>query len=330
MPDINHSYNLYCTILNITSTFGFDFVTYLQIKFRNVVPMSTRIADLLERMSEPFSENRFPNSLAAMQFINSNNAQLNPQTSNYVKNSLSTSLEDSTMSSQAASESKNDGPDNNFLNLEQAHDNTISYRNPKPRRRLQVTTSAPSGDLQIDIKECTISFENLYLMGFAGAWNSIVTSMFGTALRMRILPVMLFSVPFVLAGAVITKTAVSDILISHQILVSSSRVEVSSRIAKQRVRRVLISRDDLLAVTILDGDRIVETWRSPVSDEEDSEIKEMLSDVPSTVGGWILSGTGTDSSSLVFVRRGDTSFELHCDLSYQSLLPAFQALKARL
>ena len=289
------------------------------------------------------AEDRFPNAMAALNFLN---AKKNISSETRLR-SFSYGLHPS-MSSQIESVIEDEEE-----SMEEATPDYTGQNSPKDAmrqrmdsgvgggerisrtgtRRVEITKSVSNtGDLRIDLKECSITFENLFLMGFAGAWNTAVTTIFGTALRTRTLPLMLFSVPFVLAGAVVTKLAVSDILVSHQLIVSSSRIEIISRIAKREVRRIVISRDDLIAIAVIEDDRIVQSWRSPNTSEEASEVIEKLSDLPpSSVGGWILSGSSSaESSSLVFVRRADTSFELNCDLPSHKLIPTFDSLVARL
>lgn len=139
---------------------------------------------------------------------------------------------------------------------------------------------------------------------------------------------MAFSVPFVLAGAAVTKAGLSGLLVSHRILVTGAALRIESRIARRAVRSVTISRKDLLGVALLDADeRPLMQRMAPAALEGEA--------VDLGAGGWLLSADESDSSSLLFVRRregadGVERLSLEVDVPAECLVPAFESLAERL
>lgn len=140
---------------------------------------------------------------------------------------------------------------------------------------------------------------------------------------------MAFSVPFVLAGAAVTKAGLSGLLVSHRILVTGAALRIESRIARRAVRSVTISRKDLLGVALLDADeRPLMQRMAPAALEGEA--------VDLGAGGWLLSADESDSSSLLFFRRreegadGVERLSLEVDVPAECLVPAFESLAERL
>ena len=139
---------------------------------------------------------------------------------------------------------------------------------------------------------------------------------------------MAFSVPFVLAGAAVTKAGLSGLLVSHRILVTGAALRIESRIARRAVRSVTISRKDLLGVALLDADeRPLMQRMAPAALEGEA--------VDLGAGGWLLSADESDSSSLLFFRRregadGVERLSLEVDVPAECLVPAFEGLAERL
>ena len=147
------------------------------------------------------------------------------------------------------------------------------------------------------------------------------------AIRARALPLMAFSVPFVLAGAAVTKAGLSGLLVSHRILVTGAALQIESRIARRAVRSVTISRKDLLGVALLDADeRPLMQRMAPAALEGEA--------VDLGAGGWLLSADESASSSLLFVREGADGvterLSLEVDVPAECLVPAFESLAERL
>ena len=313
-------YSAAATLLFVMS--GRSPSSFVGVCIRDAIPMNRSFADMLERMLSPSPELRFEDARAALHFMSAKPKRKQSSTGAALSVRERGSRADGKLFSRRRS-SSTDSDTSAPIDMDREK---LVARN---RRRISVSRDeGGTGNLAVDIRECAFSFDNLFLMGFSGAWNSIVLSFVGQAVRLRALPLVAFSVPFVLAGVAVTKAGFSGLLISHRILVSGVAIKIESRIARRTVRTVTINRNDFLGLALVeDGQLIMQEVAPSAAGFERDAI-----DVGS--GGWLLSSDeSVSSSSLLFVRRSGSDIEklsLECDMPAECLEPVFESIAERL